>query len=140
MANTGIKWGAWTFVKNGAGNDWNATALADNGSEVSNTPISLDLKVPCQIGIAAHEDNTGAIDGVVTVYILGTADGTNYEEIAIGNPFKFAFTPVQNDTVYIPFTIFSANFPDFKVAILNEGGQEIAFTIKYRTADIPVAS
>jgi len=140
MANTGRKWGAWAFAKDSVGNDWNAKALADNGTEVSNTPISLDLKECCQIGIAAYEDNTGAIDGVVTVYILGTIDGTNYEETTIGNSFKFTFTPVQNDTVPIPFSISSKDFPDFKPAIKNEGGQEIAFTVKYRTADIPVAS
>ncbi len=31
-------------------------------------------------------------------------------------------------------------YGDFKIAVLNESGQELAVSVKYRTADIPVAS
>ena len=138
MANTGHKWSAWAFMQKAAGN-WSADAIADNGTETGDE-TSLDQKTACEIGIAAVEDNTGVIDGVVTVYILGTVDGTNWEETTIGSPWSFTFTPVQNDTVYKRFSIDPAHYGSFKLAIKNEGGQEVAFTVKYRTADLPVAS
>lgn len=140
MADTGYNWGAYAFAKDDGGTDWDADALADNGTETSNTAIDLDVMAACEVGIIATEDNTGAIDGVVTVYVLGTPDGTNYEETTIGSPYSFTFTPVQNDTVYLSFPVDPKNYGSFKIAIKNEGGQEIAFSVKYRTATIPVAS
>jgi len=138
MPDTGLNWGAWAAMQKGAG-DWSADAIADNGTETGDE-TSLDGVAACEVGIAAVEDNTGAIDGVVTVYILGTADGTNFEETTQGGPWAFAFTPVQNDTVYKRFSVDPGHFGSFKLAIKNEGGQEIAFTLKYRTATIPLAS
>lgn len=142
MGDTGYNWdAAWTaWVQPGEGGDWTANALADNATETTGTAVSLDGIAAMEISIAAVEDNTGAIDGVVTVFVLGDVDGTNYEETTIGNPFSFTFTPVQNDTVYIRFRILGSDFSNVKLAILNEGGQEIAITAKYRQATIPVAS
>lgn len=140
MADTGYNWGAWAFVQDDGGTDWDADALADNGTEISNTAISLDGKAACLIGIAAYEDNTGDIDGVVTVYVLGDGAGIAYEETTIGSPYSFTFTPVRNDTVYIQFSVDPKYYDNFKIAIKNEGGQEIAFSVKYKTATIPAAS
>ena len=139
MADTGYNWGAWAFVQDDDPDDWDATALADNATETSGTAISLDSKAACIIGVAAYEDNTGAIDGVVTVYVLGETD-IAYEETTIGSPYSFTFTPVQNDTVYVQFAIDPKYYDNFKIAIKNEGGQEIAFSVKYKTASIPVAT
>jgi ABC-type glucose/galactose transport system permease subunit len=138
MADTGFNWGSWAAMQKGAG-DWTADAIADNGTETGDE-TSLDGIAACEIGIAAYEDNTGAIDGDVTVYVLGTVDGTNFEETTIGTPWSFLFTPVQNDTVYKRISIDPAHYGSFKLAIKNEGGQELAFTVKYRTATVPVAS
>ncbi|MCK4625011.1 MAG: hypothetical protein KAV00_06860 [Phycisphaerae bacterium] len=140
MANTGHDWGAWAFAKDDGGTDWNADALADNGTETSNTAISLDKKSACEVGIALYEDNTGAIDGVVTVFVLGSGGGIADEETTIGSPWSFTITPVQNDTVYKRFSIDPGAYGDFKIAVKNEGGQELAVSVKYRTADIPVAA
>jgi hypothetical protein len=137
-ADTGYSWGAWAAMQKSAG-DWTSDAIADNGTETGDA-TALDGKAACIVSIAAVEDNTGAIDGVCTVYILGDTDGTNYEETTIGSPYSFTFTPVQNDTVYIAFNVDPKHYDDFKIAIKNEGGQEIAFTVKYKTATIPVAS
>jgi hypothetical protein len=138
MADTGINWGDWAAMQKGGGN-WTSDAIADNGTETGDA-TSLDGKAACIVSIAAVEDNTGAIDGVVTVYVLGDADGTNYEETTTGSPWSFKFTPVQNDTVYKSFPIDPRHYDDFKIALKNEGGQEIAFTVKYKTGTIPVAS
>lgn len=138
MANTGYTWGSWTAMQK-SGGDWTSDAIADNGDEGGDA-TSIDGKAGCIVSIAAYEDNTGAIDGDVTVYILGDADGTNYEEISIGSPYSFSFTPTQNDTTYIVFNVDPRQYDDFKIHIKNEAGQEIAFTVKYKTCDIPVAS
>ena len=140
MADTGYNWDAWAFVQDADPSDWDAEALADNATEVSGTAISLDGKASCLIGIAAYEDNTGAIDGVVTVYVLGDGAGIAYEETTIGAPYKFAFTPIQNDTVYLQFAIDPKYYDNFKIAIKNESGQELAISVKYKTATVPAAS
>jgi len=140
MAETGYNWGAWAFVMDDGGGDWDADALADNGTEISNTAISLDGKAGCLVGIAAYEDNTGAIDGVVTVYILGDGGGIAYEETTIGCPYKFSFLPVQNDTTYVQFSVDPKYFDNFVIAVKNESGQELAISVKYKTATVPVAS
>ncbi len=138
MADTGYSWGAFVATQKGAG-DWTADALADNATETSDA-IDATGKAGIIFGIGAAEDDTGVINGDVTVYILGDADGTNFEEIANSVPYSFAFTPVQNDTVYIHFSLSMANFDVFKIAIFNEAGQELAMTVKHKFATIPVAS
>ena len=140
MAGTGYDWGAWTFAKDDGGTDWDADALADNGTETSNTAISLDTIAACEVGIALYEDNTGAIDGVVTVFVLGSGGGIADEETTIGSPWSFTITPEHDDTTYKRFSVDPGHFGSFKIAILNESGQELAVSVKYRTATVPVAS
>jgi len=126
-------------VQDDGGTDWDADALADNATETSNTAISLDKKAACIIGLFVLED-TGAIDGVVTVYVLGDGAGVAYEETTIGSPYSFTFTPTASDTTYIQFSIDPRHYDNFKIAVKNESGQSLAVSIKYKTADIPVAS
>lgn len=139
MAETGYNWGAWAFVQDADPSDWDAEALADNATETSGTAISLDGKAACIVGIGLYEDNTGAIDGVVTVYVLGETD-VAYEETTIGSPWSFTITPVQNDTVYKQFAIDPKYYDNFKIAVKNEGGQALAVSVKYKTATISAAS
>jgi len=53
---------------------------------------------------------------------------------------KFKITPVQNDTVYIQFSIDPRDYHLFKICVVNESGQELAVSCKYKQADVPVAS
>ena len=138
MANTGYSWSAFVATQIGA-SDWTADALADNATDTSDV-IDATGKAAMIIGIGATEDNTGAIDGLVTVYVLADVDGTNFEETTIGSPFSFQFTPVQNDVVYINFSLSMANYDRLKIAILNEGGQDLTMTVRHKFADIPAAS
>lgn len=140
MADTGYNWGAWAFAKDGAGGDWDADALANGASLTSNTSIDLDGTAACEVGIALYEDNTGAISGVVTVYVLGSGGGIADEETTIGSPWAFTITPVQNDTVYKRFSVDPSMYGGFKIAVSNASGQELAVSVKYRTATIPAAS
>ena len=145
MAETGHNWGAWAFVQESA-SDWNADALADDATDTSDA-ITVDTKSAVIIGMAFAEDNTGAVvANSVTVAVLGTFDDTTYEDAPglagaqVGNPMKFKITPVQNDTVYIQFSIDPRDYHLFKICVVNESGQELAVSCKIKTADIPVAA
>jgi len=145
MANTGYDWGTFAFVQLSAG-DWNADALADDGSAVSDA-ITVDKKSAIMIGMAFYEDNTGAVVAdSVTIAVLGTFNDTHYEDAPglagaqVGCPMKFKITPVQNDTVYVQFSIDPRDYNLFKVCVVNESGQELAVSCKIKTADVPIAS
>lgn len=138
MSNTGYTWSAYSAVQKSAG-DWTSDALADTVTETGDS-TSIDGKAAAVVTITAVEDNTGAIDGVCTVYILGDMDGTNFEEPTVGNPFAVTFTPIQNDTVRVPIPVDPRIYKNFKVAVENQGGQELAISVKIATADIPLAS
>jgi len=138
MANTGYTWSAYSAVQKSAGN-WSDDALADNATETGDS-TSIDGKAAAVVSVTAVEDNTGAIDGICTVFILGDVDGTNFEETTIGIPYSIGFTPVQNDTVRILIPVDPRIYKNFKVAVFNESGQELAISVKIQTADIPVAS
>ena len=137
MADTGFNWGSWAAMQKGA-SDWSADACADNATETGDA-VSLGGVAACEVSVAMNEDNTGAIDGVVTLYVLGDTDGTNYEETTF-SPWSFTVTPIRNDIVYKRFNVDPGSYGSFKLAIKNEGGQELAMTVKYRTATIPVAT
>lgn len=145
MANTGHDWGAWAFVQL-AGSDWDADACADDATQTSDA-ITVDIKSAVIVGMAFYENNTGAVvANSVTVAILGDAGGIAYEDAPglagaqVGNPMKFTITPVQNDTVYIQFSIDPRDYHLFKICVVNESGQELAVSCKYKQADVPVAS
>ncbi len=146
MTDTGYKPSAsHAYVQKGSGN-WSADALADDACELSDA-IEPGTVAGRTFYITAVEDNTGAINGVCTVAVLEDCDGTNYEDqpglanAQVGSPDKFQFTPVQNDTVYVrPFTVSGLYHHKYKLAILNECGQELAITVRYKDVTIPVAS
>jgi len=139
-ADTGYNWGDWAFVADSNAANWDDGGIADNETETSGTAIDLDGKAACMFSIAAVEDDTGAIDGVCTVYILRDIDGTNYEDTTNGSPFSFKITPVQDATVYWAFAISASKFDKIKFAIKNEAGQVLVLDIRYKTATIPAAS
>jgi len=140
MANTGHFWSAWSFVQE-SGGDWDANALADSATDTSDAITVLDQKSACVLSFAFAEDDTGDIDGDITIHILGDIDGANYET-ADGNgaPFAVNVTPVRNTTVYYTLPIDPTAYNDFKVAVANNSGQEIAVSVRIKTADIPAAS
>ncbi len=141
MAETGYNWDdTWIFVQDDASSDWDADLLADNGTEISAAAVSLDGKAACEVGIVLYENNTGAIDGIATIFVLGSGAGIGDEETTIGSPYSFTITPVQNDTVYKRFSVDPGSYGSFKIAVFNECGQELAVSVKYRAATIPVAS
>ena len=146
MADTGYNWGAWAAVAKSAGGDWTDLAVDDN-ADAGSGAISLDGVAAINFGLSFDEDDTGAINGVVTIAILRDVDGTHYETKPglagdqVGSPFKFTVTPVQDNTVYIAFALDASQFgSSIKLWVLNEGGQQLVTTVKYQTATIPLAS
>jgi len=147
MANTGYKWGSWGLVTYAGPNDWDDVAINDDAGLLS-LVLDLDQKAACQISIHLVEDDTGAVvANSVTVAILCDTDGTNWEDAPglaaaqVGSPYKFSVTPVQNDTVYLTFGFDPKWFgSNPKIYILNESGQQLVTDVRYRTADVPVAS
>ncbi len=69
MTAHGFNWGAWAFGDASAA-DIDATALND-GSTLTSDEISLDNLAACEIAVSCVEDNTGACDGNVYIYLLG---------------------------------------------------------------------
>ena len=146
MANTGHDWGSFAFVQR-AGGDWDADTLGDDSAAAVSDAITVDTKSAMLVGMAFTEDNTGAVvANSVTVAVLGTFDDTTYEDAPglanaqVGNPMKFKITPVQADTVYTQFSIDPRDYNLFKIAALNESGQQLTISCKIKTADVPVAS
>lgn len=144
MAATGHDWGAWAFVQESA-SDWDADALADDAIDISDV-ITVDIKSAILIGMAFVEDNTGAVvANSVTIAVLGEND-IAYEDAPglagaqVGNPMKFTITPVQNDTVHVQFSVDPRDYHLFKIAVVNESGQELAVSCKIKTADVTIAS
>ena len=143
MAGSGYLWPAgWSAMQKGSA-DWTADAIADNATETGDAFLMCPSDVAhasVDIGIACAEDNTGAIDGLVTVYVLRDVDGTNYEEPGVAGAYSFQFAPVQNDVVYFSFGLDGLVYSAFKLAFKNEAGQEVALTVTYKFSTIPLAS
>jgi len=139
MADTGFNWGVWTDMTISA-SPWTSTAgTVATGAALVGDAVSLDGVAACEVGFDLYEGNVGAISGVVTVYVLGDVDGTNYEE-AIFSPWSFTVTPIQNDHVYKRFSIDPGSYGGFKLSMANACGRSLVTTVYYRTATIPAAS
>ncbi|RPJ25491.1 MAG: hypothetical protein EHM35_15495 [Planctomycetaceae bacterium] len=147
MPDTGANWGAWAAVAKSGGGDWTNLDVADNGNAGSGA-ISLDGIAALEIGFDLYEDNTGAVDGDVTVYIMGDVDGTNYQgapsgaydATVIASAFPVKVRPVQNKHFYDRFVLSGLEYSSIRLWILNEAGQTLTTTFKYRTATIPLAT
>lgn len=143
--NTGYDWGSWSYVLYNTGSNVNAIAVNDDASLTSDA-IDADILAEKAIGLRLYEDNTGAINGNVTITILGeVADGV-FEEGAglanaqVGSPiYKFQVLPVQNYTVPVRIPISMKELHKFKIHILNECGQQLAVTMYQESSSVPAA-
>lgn len=127
---------AWTVVDYNSGTDWTSIAIADEGDLVSDA-LSLDGKAGCEISVTCVEDNTGACDGNVYVYVCRDIDGTNYEDFTADDDndapaLGCRIVPVQNKTKRKTFFVDAGQVSSFKVAVDNDSGQELAVSVKIR--------
>lgn len=133
-----VDWGAWAYVTYSTGTDWDGDALADEADLVSDA-ISLDEKIAAEVSVVIVEDNTGACNGDVYVYLLRDTDGTNYEDFTADDDndlpeLVLVIDATQNKTRRGTFSVDAAMVGSFKVAVDNDCGQEVTVAVRYRTA------
>lgn len=144
MGSAYIDWdAAWTVVDYNSGTDWTSVAIADEG-DLTSDALSLDGKVAAEISVICVEDNTGACDGNVYVYVCRDTDGTNYEDFTADDDndspaLLMVIDPVQNKTRRKTATIGADEVSSFKIAVDNDSGQELAVSVKIRYAILTTA-
>ena len=144
MGSLYLDWDAsWTVVDYGSGTDWTSIAIADE-ADLTSDALSLDQKVAAEISVTCVEDNTGACDGNVYVYVCRDTDGTNYEDFTADDDndapaLLMVIDPVQNKTRRKTATVYADDVSSFKVAVDNDSGQELAVSVKIRYAVITTA-
>ena len=131
MAETGFGWTG--FSEHDA-----MGAVADNATDTS-PELDLDTIAACQIGLTLA-GGAGTVDGIVTVYVLGTVDGTDWEGMTNGSAWAFSITPVVSTSVYKVFHVDPGIYPKCKIGINNTSGISVTVTIDKNTATIPLAS
>lgn len=144
MGTQYIDWDAsWTAVTYSTGTDWTSVAIADE-ADLTSDAMSLDTKVACEISVTAVEDNTGACDGNLYVYVCRDVDGTNHQDFTADDDndspaLLMVIDPVQNKTRRGTATIWADEVSSFKIAVDNDSGQELAVSVKVRYAVITTA-
>lgn len=144
MGSQYYDWDAsWTVVDYSSGTDWTSVAIADEG-DLTSDALSLDGKAACEISVTVVEDNTGACDGNVYVYVCRDVDGTNYEDFTADDDndapmLLMILDPVQNKTKRKTATIDAGEVSSFKIAVDNDSGQELAVSVKIRYAVLTTA-
>jgi len=145
MAATGHDWGAWAFIDYNVGTDVDGIAVADEAALISDE-ISLDKKSACEIAVKLVEDDTGAVASPWVLIQILRGDGVVWQAAATTGPvhvdetLEFTMQPVQAATRLQVFPIDPRDMGSLKVNVVNDCEQELAVTLRIRTADIPVAS
>lgn len=131
MATGGYNWGAWADLTHNTGTNIDGIAVADEATLTSDEFL-LDNKAACEINVDAVEDNTGAIDGDLYIYVLRETEA-GYETIN-DQPWVVALDVVQNTTRQVVFSLDPSQLGTFKILFDNDSGQELAITCQVRTA------
>lgn len=142
MADSGVNWGAAAHLTYSTGTDIDGIAVADAGTLTSDE-LSQDVKAVTYISVVSYEDNTGAPDGNVDVYILGPdadPDGETYQSATDDAPWQTVIDQSQNTTHRVTFAVPGYAYPKLKVYVENNCGQEVAITINYYQGTWPAAS
>ncbi len=136
MSNTGFKWGSFATLQD-------AVVLTQGGTTTNESAaVSLDVKAGCEVSIVAAYSNHAKATSGLTVYVLRSLDGTNYEAAADG-PFGFEMAFLQNGTRNRVFAVAPGQVGSFKILLSwgnTTSNSAVTVTTRYRTADIPAAS
>jgi hypothetical protein len=124
----------WTFLDYSSGTDIDGIALNDAASLTSDE-LTLDGYTGAEIGVATVEDNTGATDGNIEIYVLGY--GATGWETRDDNPWLAGvIEQEQNATNYRRFSVSAMDYSSFKVLAYNDCGQQVSISIKYKRSQI----
>jgi len=125
---------AFSFLDYSSGTDIDEIAVADAASLTSDE-LSLDGYDGAEIGVASIEDNTGACDGNVEVYVLGYG-ATGWETIDDAPWSPAVIEQEQNATNYAHFSVSASRYSAFKVLVYNDCGQQVEISIKYKRSQV----
>jgi hypothetical protein len=143
--DSGFNWeAAFVFVQNSAA-DWDEVQQATNTWELGDE-IDLDLLAAINIAVTLKwVSGTPAED--VEIFVLGDADGTNYESQLRGNPLSQTVTPPSDaNDIVVPFSIMASDYPKCKIGIQNGlvggsgSGVLLDISVRIKKATIPAAS
>ena len=141
MADTGFNWGSLAHVTYSTGSDVDGVAVNDEAT-LTTDAVDLDDVAACEVSVEAYEDNTGATNGDIHVYLLRSnldPDSEGWQDI--NDASEVAVISIdQNTTRRKTFPVDPGEVGSFKLLVDNDCGQQVAVTINYRTATVPAAS
>lgn len=125
----GYQWGSWTT-------ETNAAAVTDANSSTTDE-IDIDGAAACEVAVTTVEDNTGATDGDIEVYVLryGATGWQTKDDAAL----VLSYAQDQDTTHHKAFAVDPGDTGSFKVLAYNDCGQTVALSVTYRTATIGAA-
>jgi hypothetical protein len=134
MPETGINWAAYGYIDHSTGTDWNATAIADSADLTSDASVDGNFAgIEYSVVLTAGDIS---ITGDVTVEVLGSIDGTNFE--ATG--WELRITPAVSLSVRKRFAVSPKHYGQHKIKISNNCGDTLDTTVERRTGTVPKAS
>ena len=136
MSNTGYEWSAFEATQE-SGTDWTAEALTDGNTDTSDV-IDCSGKASIELGVQCIA--TGAVSGVLTIYILREVASSVFESTLSGNPYSFTFDPLASGSSVFGFFLSMAHYDRIKLALKNNAGTTLTNTVKHKFATVPVAS
>lgn len=125
---------SWAFLTHSTGSDIDAVAVNDDGTLTSDE-LSLDGYDGVEIGVSSYEDDTGACDGDVYVYVLGYG-ATGWETINDSPRIGKVLDQAQNTTRYGRFSVSAGRYSSIKLLVDNDCGQQVAISIKYKRSQL----
>lgn len=114
-------------------------SMADNATQASDA-LSLDDHAAAMVSLEWEDQNSGAIDGDVNLYIFRDINGTLYESTgSTYSPFGIVVNVVADTTSGAVIWLDAGQYKSFKVGVTNESGQDGDATLKIIYADITTA-
>jgi hypothetical protein len=133
--NTGYKYGAIAFLKDGTPEDIDGKTVADAFGFAGDDTV-LDTKASAILGFTLL-GAAGTVDGVFTIELLRRvgAGADDYET----SGWSFTIEPTAGSTVRRAISISAGDYNDFRVNYLNQSGISITLDATITISDIPIA-
>ncbi|WP_166820526.1 hypothetical protein [Thalassoroseus pseudoceratinae] len=110
----------------------NASTISDSSSATT-AAIDNDDKSGTEVSITVAYDGTAS--DPVTVYLLKDVDGTNYES-EDDKPFGFQMPVAASMTHRRTFFVCGESVSKFKIKIVNDSGDSVTATVRYKQMTI----
>lgn len=124
MASIGINWDSTSTATSIA-----SSAITNSSSATTSAAISNDGKAATEVAVSITYGET-ANEGA-KVYLLRSADGTNFEAVADA-PWQLEMPYTTSTTHRRTFAVAASMVSSFKVAVSNSSGASVTATVVYR--------